>query len=145
MQIFVFLLVAEPFFGNTASLWIGLAIFTIPLILSIFESHFPKSDGVARWIPKGTIEMITMTTAGYLIARVLNWYPQSAPGYLLTACVLLGIPGFILKILPLFAGETSDVWKESRAGKLAYRIGGLVAILFLGYVITTGLLLSNNL
>ncbi len=145
MQIFVFLLVAEPFFGNTASLWIGLTIFTIPLILSIFESHFPKSDGIARWIPKGIIEMITMTTAGYLIARVLNWYPRSATGYLLTAFVLLGIPGFILKILPLFAGETSDVWKESTAGKLAYRIGGLVAILFLGYVITTGLLLSNNL
>lgn len=145
MQVFVFLLVAEPFFGNTSSLWISLAIFTIPLILSIFQSHYPKSALISRWIPKGIIEMITMTTAGYLIARVLNWYPQSATGYLLTAFVLLGIPGFILKILPLFADEPSDAWKESRAGKLMYRIGGVVALVFLGYLITTGLLLSNNL
>jgi len=145
MKIIVFLLVAEPFFGFTSSLWIGLTIFTVPMILALFESHFPKSKVIGRWIPKGIIEMITMTTSGYLIARVLNWYPQSATGYLLTAFVLLGIPGFILKVLPLFAGESSDEWKESRNGKLIYRIGGLIAIALLGYIITTGLLLSNNL
>ena len=145
MQIFVFLLVAEPFFGNTAALWIGLSFFGIPLILSIFESRFPKSSFVSRWIPKGIIEMLTMTTVGYLIARVLNWYPQGATGYLLTAFVLLGIPGFILKVLPLFAGEPSDAWKESRSGKWVYRIGGVIALVFLGYIISTGLLLSNNL
>ena len=145
MQVFVFLLVAEPFFGDTSSLWIGLSIFTIPLILSIFQSHFPKSAVISRWIPKGIIEMITMTTAGYLIARVLNWYPQSATGYLLTAFVLLGIPGFILKVLPLFAGEPSDAWKESRSGQWMYRIGGVLALVFLGFIISTGLLLSNNL
>ncbi len=145
MQIFVFLLVAEPFFGNSASLWIGLMIFTIPLFLSIFSPRFPKSSFISRWIPKGIIEMITMTTAGYLIARVLNWYPQSATGYVLTAFVLLGIPGFVLKILPLFADEPSDAWKESKSGKLMYRVGGLIALVFLGYIISTGLLLSNNL
>lgn len=145
MKIFVFLLIAEPFFGYTASLWIGLAIFTIPMILALFESHFSKSKAIGRWIPKGIIEMITMTTAGYLIARVLSWYPESATGYLLTAFVVLGIPGFILKILPLFADEPSDEWKESPHGKLIYRIGGLIAIGLLGYIITTGLLLSNNL
>lgn len=145
MQVFVFLLVAEPFFGNTSALWIGLSIFTIPLILSIFQSHFPKSAVISRWIPKGIIEMITMTTAGYLIARVLNWYPHSASGYLLTAFVLLGIPGFILKVLPLFADEPSDAWKESHNGKLLYRIGGVIALVFLGFIISTGLLLSNNL
>ncbi len=145
MKISVFLLVAEPFFGFTSSLWIGLAIFAVPMILALFESRFPKSKIIARWIPKGIIEMITMTTAGYFIARVLNWYPQSATGYLLIAFVLLGVPGLILKILPLFAGESSDEWKESRNGKLIYRIGGLIAIGLLGYIITTGLLLSNNL
>jgi membrane protein implicated in regulation of membrane protease activity len=145
MQIFVFLLVAEPFFGDSASLWIGLSIFTIPLILSLFESRFPKSKFLSRWIPKGIIEMITMTTAGYLIARVLNWYPQSATGYVLTAFILLGIPGFILKILPLFADESSDEWRESKSGKVIYRVGGLIALLLLSYIITTGLLLSNNL
>ena len=145
MQLFVFLLVAEPFFGNTSSLWIGLAIFSIPLFLSIYQDRFPKSAFISRWIPKGIIEMITMTTAGYLIARVLNWYPQSATGYLLTAFVLLGIPGFILKILPLFADEPSDTWKESQSGKIMYRVGGLIALIFLGFIITTGLLLSNNL
>ena len=145
VQIAVFLLVAEPFLGTSPSLWIGLAIFTIPLILSLFNEHLPKSKAVSRWIPKGIIEMITMTTAGYLIARVLNWYPQSATGYVLTAFILLGIPGFILKILPLFADEPSDEWKESRWGKFAYRVGGVVALVLLGYIVTTGILLSNNL
>jgi len=145
MQISVFLLVAKPFLGNTASLWIGLSIFTIPLILSLFSSRFPKSKFISRWIPKGIIEMIAMTTAGYLIALVLNWYPQSASGYVLTAFVLLGIPGFILKILPLFATDQNDDWKQSKAGKLVYRIGGAVAFVLLGYIISTGLLLSNNL
>lgn len=145
MQIAVFLLVAEPFLGNSASLWIGLAIFTIPLAVSLFSERLPQSSFIARWIPKGIIEMITMTTAGYLIARVLNWYPQSATGYVLTAFVLLGIPGFILKILPLFAAEPTSIWRESRQGKVIYRIGGVVALLSLGYILSTGLLLSNNL
>lgn len=145
MQISVFLLVAEPFLGNSASLWIGLAIFTLPLILSLFSARLPQSELIARWIPKGIIEMITMTTAGYLIARVLNWYPQSATGYVLTAFVLLGIPGFILKILPLFAAEPNSSWRESKEGKLMYRVGGVIALMFLGYIVSTGLLLSNNL
>ena len=145
MQIAVFLLVAEPFLGDSASLWIGLAIFTIPLVVSLFSERLPQSTFIARWIPKGIIEMITMTTAGYLIARMLNWYPQSATGYVLTAFVLLGIPGFILKILPLFSAEPTSTWRESRQGKVVYRIGGVVALLSLGYIVSTGLLLSNNL
>ena len=145
VQIAVFLLVAEPFLGPSPSLWIGLAIFTVPLILSLFNERLPKSQAISRWIPKGIIEMITMTLAGFLIARVLNWYPQSATGYVLTAFVLLGIPGFILKMLPLFAAEPSDAWKESPIGKVTYRLGGVVALVMLGYIVTTGIILSNNL
>ncbi len=145
VQIAVFLLVAEPFLGPSPSLWIGLAIFTIPLILSLFNERLPKSQAISRWIPKGIIEMITMTFAGFLIARILNWYPQSATGYVLTAFVLLGIPGFILKLLPLFADEPSDAWKESSFGKITYRVGGVVALVLLGYIVTTGIILSNNL
>ena len=145
MQILVFLLVAEPFLGNSASLWIGLSIFTIPLLLSLYESRFPKSSRVARWTPKGVIEMITMTTAGYLIARVLNWYPQSATGYVLTAFIFLGIPGFVLKILPLFAGDQEVDWRESKRGAIFYRALGSIAFALLAYIILTGILLSNNL
>ena len=145
VQIAVFLLVAEPFLGPSPSLWIGLAIFTIPLILSLFNERLPKSQAISRWIPKGIIEMIMMTLAGFLIARVLNWYPQSATGYVLTAFVLLGIPGFILKMLPLFSADPSDEWKESPMGKITYRLGGVVALFLLGYIVTTGIILSNNL
>ena len=145
MQILVFLLVAEPFLGNSASLWIGLSIFTIPLLLSIYEARLPKSSRIARWTPKGVIEMITMTTAGYLIARVLNWYPESATGYVLTAFIFLGIPGFILKIVPLFAAESESKWRESRRGAFFYRALGSIAFALLAYIIFTGILLSNNL
>jgi hypothetical protein len=145
MQIIVFLLVAEPFLGNSASLWIGLSIFTVPLLLSLLQSRLPHSVFLGRWIPKGIIEMITMTTAGFLIARALNWYPQSATGYVLTAFILLGIPGFILKILPLFAAEPTDQWRQSKGGAWSYRIGGVIALVALGFIVSTGILFSNNL
>jgi hypothetical protein len=145
MKITVFLLVAEPFFGLTSSLWIGVTIFATPQLLGLWSAKLPKNDWIGRMVPKGIIEMLVMTTAGFLIAKGLTSYPSSASGYVLTAFILLGLPGFTLNMLGVFKGENAESWKVSPTGKYFYRIGGVVALGTLTYVIFSGILLSNNL
>jgi hypothetical protein len=145
MKVTVYLLVAEPFFGLTSSLWIGVGIFATPQLLGLVNTRFPKNNWIGRLVPKGIIEMLVMTTAGFLIALGLNSYPSSASGYVLTAFILLGLPGFALNMLGVFKGENAEEWKSDPRGKYLYRIGGVVALATLTYVIFSGILLSNNL
>ena len=145
MKILVFFLVAEPFFGLTPSLWIGLAIFATPQVLGLWNTKLPHSDKIGRMVPKGVIEMLVMTTAGFLIARAISSHPSNASSYVLVAFILLGLPGFILNMLGVFKGDNDDNWKSGPRGKYFYRMGGIVALLTLSYVIFSGILLSNNL
>ena len=91
--------------------------------LSIWGS-VSAGDHAFPFDSKGVFEMITMTTAIFLIVRALNWYPQSETGYVLTVFVLLGLPNFVLKILPLFAMTPTDEWRESKWCSISYRVWG---------------------
>jgi hypothetical protein len=145
MQIFVFGLVAEPFIGWMPELWIGLALFALPLFFALKADKFPKSQFLGRWLPTGIIEMITMTVAGFYIAALLQNHISNPARYILISFVILGIPGFILKVLPLFASEYESTWKKSFKGNIAYRVLGSVALGALIYIVFSGLLVSNSL
>lgn len=143
-KIAVFAVVAGKFVGVSAELFIGVALFSLPLIMGIFEDKFPKSEKLEKWMPTGIIEMLVMTIIGYLLAiEVQSRYPN-ARTYVLVSFVILSLPGFVIKILSLFGKEGVKDWRITKFGKIAYRVLGVVALGVLIYIILSGLLISKN-
>jgi hypothetical protein len=145
MQVLVFALVAQPFIGWHLELWVGIAIFSLPIVLALAASHFPKSKFLDRWLPTGIIEMIVMTLSGYFLAQSLNNQSLTPARYVLVAFIVLSIPGFILKVLPLFSGGYQSHWRESPSGNALYRFTGALSLGVLLYIVFSGLLVSNTL
>jgi hypothetical protein len=143
-KIAIFGVIAGRYIGVSAELFIGIALFGLPLMMGIFTDRFPKSKSVQKWMPTGIIEMLVMTLGGYFLAiAVENRYP-SARTYVLVSFVLLSVPGFIIKILALFGEEGAKDWKITKYGTVAYRVLGVVALAALLYIIVSGLLISNT-
>jgi hypothetical protein len=144
LKVTIFSVIAERYIGISVQLFIGIALFTLPLAMGIFSDKFPKSVAVQKWMPTGIIEMLVMTLGGYFLAiAVQNRYP-SAQNYVLICFVVLSIPGFVLKILALFGEDGARDWKITKFGTIAYRILGVIALGALLYIILSGLLLSNH-
>lgn len=144
VKIGLFALVAGQFIGVNPQLWIGTAMFALPLALEHIEGRFPKNGFVARWMPKGAIEIIFMTSLGTVFAIYLQSHIHNARTFIISGFVLLGIPGLILSLINLFGEEEDSIgnWKESKRGSLIYRVGGVIVLSGLVYVVFTGNILN---
>lgn len=141
-KVAIFSVVAWKFIGISIELFIGVALFTLPLFMGIYEDKFPKSAKVQKWMPTGIIEMLVMTLSGYFLALMVQDRYPSAGRYVLISFVLLSIPGFLIKILALFGEEGPENWKITKAGRVVYRVFGVIALGVLIYIILSGLLVS---
>jgi hypothetical protein len=143
-KVATFSVVAAKYIGISPQLFLGVALFALPLLMGVFEDKFPKSAFVQKWMPTGIIELLVMTIGGYFLATlVADRYP-SAGTYVLVSFVLLSIPGFLLKILALFGEEGPEDWKITQIGRVAYRFLGVAALAVLIYIVLSGLLISNK-
>ena len=141
-KVAIFGVVAWKFIGISPELFIGVALFSLPLLMGIYEDKFPKSAMVQKWMPSGIIEMLVMTLSGYFLALMVQDRYPTASRYVLISFVLLSIPGFLIKILALFGEEGPEDWKITKAGKVIYRVFGVIALGVLIYIILSGLLVS---
>jgi hypothetical protein len=138
MQIAVFAAVAQPFIGWRPELWIGLAIFVLPIFLALASHFFPKSKAIRHWLPTGVIEVILIALSGYFITQILENQNYPATKYILVAFVPLSLPGFVLKLFQLFAGEYEPHWRDSKKGNFLYELTGLLALATLVYIVFVG-------
>lgn len=144
VKIGLFALVAGQFIGVNPQLWIGTAMFGLPLALEQIGDRFPKNTFVAKWMPKGAIEIILMTSLGTIFAMYLQSHIHGARAFVISGFVLLGIPGLVLSLINLFGEETNSFnsWKESKSGSVFYRIGGVFVLIGLVYVVFEGNILN---
>ena len=143
-KITIFAVIAGKYLGLSIELIIGVSLFSLPLIMGIFEDRFPKSQAIQKWMPTGIIEMLTMTIAGFLLAKFVQSRYPNAQNYVLISFVLLSLPGLILKILELFGEEGAPDWRVTKVGAKVYRIAGVLVLGTLIYIVLSGLLLSNH-
>ena len=143
-KVAIFGVIAGKFVGFSPELFIGIALFALPLGMGIFEDKFPKSAAIQKWMPTGIIEMLVMTLAGFLLALMIQSRYPAVRSYVLISFVVLSIPGFILKILALFGEDGAQDWKITKFGQKAYRVLGVLALGILIWIILSGLLVSNN-
>jgi hypothetical protein len=138
MQVTVFALVAQPFIGWKIEFWIGVAIFSTPLLLAFAAEHFPKSNLVDRWLPIGIVELLIVTMSGIYLARVLSSEIANSEKLILMSFVILSLPAMLIKVLSMFGGGYIPTWKSTLGGKALYRMGGLLALGLLLYIIFIG-------
>jgi hypothetical protein len=139
MQVVVFALVAQPFIGWKIEFWIGVAIFLVPILLTLASDHFPKSKVLDRWLPIGIVELLIVTMSGIFLARVLNSEIANSEKLILLSFVILSLPAMLIKLLSMFAGGYVPTWKLTSGGKAIYRIGGVLALGLLLYIIFIGI------
>ncbi len=140
VKIALFSIVAEQFIGMNLGLGIGIGMFALPMLLSFFEHHFPKTKKIAQWLPKGALEIVVMTTFGTAFAFYLQGHLHDSATFVVLAFVLLGIPGLFISILNLFSDENSisTRWRESKVGNIFYRTSGVVVLVGLVYTVFGG-------
>jgi putative Mn2+ efflux pump MntP len=144
MKVLIFGAIAGRYVGVTKELFIGIALFSLPLAMGIFKDKYPKSKSLQKWLPIGIIEMLVMTLGGYFLAlSIQDRYPD-ARTYVLASFVLLSVPGFLLKILNLFGEDGADDWKITKYGVIAYRVLGVVALAILLYIVLSGVLVTSS-
>jgi hypothetical protein len=143
-KVAIFGFVSGKFLGASVQLFIGIALFAIPLFMGIYEDKFPKSAAVKKWMPTGIIEMLFMTLTGVFLASLVQDRYPNGQKFILISFVILSMPGLILKLLALFGKDGPEDWKITHIGKIAYRVLGVVALALLIYIILSGLLLSNT-
>ncbi len=91
--------IAVAFVGNCWQLWVGVALFLVPLLLAVFPEWLPKSSRLRPYIPTGYLRLALLLIIGSAIAyavlhNVTN--PQNALAWLLVG---LAIPYAILGVI----------------------------------------------
>lgn len=142
MKTFVFVIVAEPFIGFSIELWIGTAIFALPFLLDLIDSHFPKSRWTFRLIPTGTVAILFMTTLGGVLTLIIQSHLPNPRTFILVSFVLLSIPGLVLRFFASFADDSHEEWRDSKAGSFFYRSAGVMVFALLVVMFVRGSLIS---
>jgi hypothetical protein len=114
LKLFVFVLVAAPFFGLGKSTFIALALTASVLILNVFQDALPNSKFVYRWYPRGIANfLVTLALAIYVSNFVLGSNPTNQQAIDSYALVLL--PGVVFALIELFGregGKLPDDWPK---------------------------------
>jgi hypothetical protein len=53
--------------------------------------------------------------------------------------IILSLPAMVLKLLSMFGGGYLPTWKSTSGGKALYRMGGILALGLLLYIIFIGI------
>jgi hypothetical protein len=133
----LFLFFAISFLGNSWQLWIALALFISPTLISVFKSKFPNSSLLYQILPVGIPSIIVMTLIGRGYSHLIGNFELSPATATRTIFVMMALPGFVIGLLKLFGRQpkSGDVrWYVRPNMRVAYRVFGPVL-----FIIATGL------
>jgi hypothetical protein len=133
IQIVIFSVLAEPFIDTSWKFWLGVFLFALPKLLSLFSSSFPKAHLLFRVVPNAAIKILVLLTLGAGITYFYLENISDASSRLSTSFFLLMLPGALISILSLFSKkkETADDWKRNGSGQVLYRVAGTLVFVLL--------------
>lgn len=136
LKIFIFVELAMPFVGYNIKLLLGTILFVLPTIISLtVEDRLPRIPILHRVLPAGAFKIVAMVFIGALSAGWIQGMFANPQTFLAWSFVLLAIPGLILSILGKMAEDPESDWKQSSAGKMLYRILGVIVFLLIVQIV----------
>ncbi|MBM3670127.1 MAG: hypothetical protein FJW97_08975 [Actinobacteria bacterium] len=131
LKLAVFLFVSAAFIGTSWQLWVGGAVWFIPVILAIVSSRVPNNSRLWQILPQ-SLPLLSFNLFVFLIiASIAGAILGDTPDFALTSFVILLIPGVILGILTMFgrAPLDGDVrWYLRPSMTTVYRVGGILVL-----------------
>ena len=133
---FLFLFLSVSFFGLSWQLWIALALFVAPLLISVVKSKFPNSPLIYQLIPVGIPSIIFMSLLGKFYSGWVDTLEISAEDKARTIFLIMSIPSFVFMILKAFGRKPNkgDVrwYMRSKFEYLYKLLGPIFLVIALG-------------
>jgi len=128
-KIFFFVMLARPFVGYNLQLLLGAIIFAIPAITGLaLEDGFPKKK---LYLPKGALKTIVMIFVMAFISNAIEGSFSNPETFLKWNFVVMALPGFALHYLDAITDSPSTDWRTAQAGRLIYRLGGVMVFILM--------------
>lgn len=126
--LFVFL--AYAFIGNCWQLWVGVVLFFVPQVLSIYERSFPNSERLNAILPEGIVKVLVMLVVGVIFGRLVFSILDDPDSILRNGFILFSLPGLALSLIGLFGHDGPDrkwTWPRQAIGVVILAVtAGLV-------------------
>ena len=131
----LFALVAFPFTGAAATLWLATAMFAIPQLLSFVDGKLPRIAVLSTVLPRATGRTVIMAVIGTLFAAWIREFFTDPATWAAWSFVVLGVPGLLLSVLDAMSPKPKPrSWTRTPIGVVVYRIGGVVMFVLLWQV-----------
>lgn len=125
----IFLFLAVPDLGQCWQLYLGGALFLIPLVLKLARNRFPSSPTLYAMMPKGLVKTVLLVAIGVLVGTFLLGQFHNHREFIRDSFVVLALPEFVLSILEQFGrdGPKRQLgWGYQIAGTFVLLIGILL-------------------
>jgi hypothetical protein len=122
----IFVLIAIAYVGSTWQLWLGLVLFVIPSLLSMYSDKMPGVPRLAGLLPRGLLKTVVMLFVCSVCGLVADNALKGSTQLLGDAFVLLSLPGLTYSILKFVAGGPEKrpmTWTGRFAGMAVLALG----------------------
>jgi hypothetical protein len=118
----VFLMIAEPFFGITATTILAAVLLAIPVVMKLWEDDLPNSAWLNKWLPRGLFRFLCLLILGmYLTAVFIG--KNGGDSAIKSSFIWLLLPGVVVGVVELFArfgGEWPNVTVRRSLGAVVW-------------------------
>ncbi len=138
-----FVFVVLPYIGMRWQLWAVAAMATIPALIALAKDRFPNIEWLYLALPRGIPKILVMMIVGKTIGEMLGDRIDDPATLLVTAFVVLSIPGLVASLLDLVAREAPEPelgWTGRIAGALVFVVTVLTIRGHFGDSLATSLL-----
>ncbi|MFM7687386.1 MAG: hypothetical protein ACKPDI_15890 [Actinomycetota bacterium] len=134
MRSVVFVFVAAPFFGLTATIIVAALMQALPNVLKMWEDDLPNSVWLNKWLPRGLLRFFLLLLLGAYLSAVLIGHDGGDAAVRNTLLWML-LPSMIVGIVELF-GRSGGTWPDNTAKRLAGAAVWLTAVgMVVGWVV----------
>lgn len=130
----VFVFVAAPFFGLTATIIVAGLMQALPNVLKMWEDDLPNSPWLNKWLPRGLLRFFLLLLLGAYLSAVLIGRDGGDAAVRSTLLWML-LPAMVVGIVELF-GRSGGTWPDNTAKRLAGAAVWLTAVgMVVGWVV----------
>ena len=131
IRLAVFIFVTAALMGNDWRVWVGSALFVVPIVLGWYADKFPNFPWLWRILPNGIPGLALTLVIANAATTLIGWIFGATPDLALWSFAILPIPMLALSILHILGREgNEDEIRLLQQPRLmwVYRIGGVVML-----------------
>jgi hypothetical protein len=129
----VFVFVAVSYLGLCWQLYVGAALFVTPKLLGLVADRLPSASRLQVLTPRGVVQIVLLLLIGVLLGTHVLANLADGRQLIRDSFVVLSVPGFVVALLELLAGEAPE-----RERRWFYQLLG-VPVLTLGVLLALGI------